>query len=159
MWIIGGTATVGTATPGANRSIYFYGGTCTVEQFLNSSVVIVGREGGASGATVILGAGPHSIASIARGDAANVGNALTLGGRILLSGTFTGTGIAVTPTGEGQVDCRGVGRVTAVTATGRRLVVRSAVDASGNPVRLWNGDGSTNVMFKGRKVIGEPGVQ
>ena len=85
-------------------------------------------------------------------------NALNLQGHCIFTGTFTGTGIVVTPTYEGQIDCGGFGRVTAVTSTGRRLIVRRAKDASGNPVRAWNGDGSTNVMYKGRKVIGEPGI-
>ena len=87
-------------------------------------------------------------------------NALNPQGRCIFTGTFTGTGVTVTPTYEGQIDCQGVGVITNVTSTGRRLVVRRAVTAAGLPLRSWQGGTSNvNVRFLGRKVIGEPGVQ
>ena len=72
---------------------------------------------------------------------------------------MTGTGVTVTPTHEGVIDCQGAGVVEKVTVTGRRLVVRRAVDAAGMPLRSWQGgDTNVNVRFLGRKVIGNPGV-
>jgi len=127
--------------------------------------------GNSSGAAIALGAGTNRYGIVTFGSGfvhrwtgaiayggTGTANALNPQGRCIFTGTFTGTGIVVTPTYEGQIDCGGFGRVTAVTSTGRRLIVRRAKDASGNPVRAWNGDGSTNVMYKGRKVIGEPGI-
>ena len=104
-----------------------------------------------------LGSGVYQIGSLARVGTAT-GHQFNPGGHVRLSGTFDGTEITTTPTSEGQIDCLGTGRVTAVTSTGRRLVVRRAVDAAGMPLRAWQSDSCVNVMFKGRKVIGEPGV-
>jgi len=135
----------------------------------NTGTLII--TGNSSGAAISLGTGTLQYGVLTFGSGfvhrwtgaiayggTGTANALNPQGRCIFTGTFTGTGITCTPTSEGAIDCGGFGRVTAVTSTGRRLVVRRAKDASGNPVRLWNGDGCTNVMFKGRKVIGEPGI-
>jgi uncharacterized protein (DUF2345 family) len=81
------------------------------------------------------------------------------GARVRLSGgnTWTGTsGGAVTHAGGAEIDCLGTGRVTDLdaSAAAHRVVVRRAVDDSGNPVRSWNGDSCTNVRFLGRREIG-----
>jgi len=93
----------------------------------------------------------------------------TISGNVTLAGIATDFGSArintpatidmtdatsITNTGA-QIDCNGVGRVTAAAVTGQRLVVHRAVDASGNLIRSWNGDGCTNVRFLGRRVIGD----
>jgi len=163
---------------GANTTLALAGKITTAGAFSlagssGSAVGTVACNGGSSfGGAVTLGSGTtngvltlasgqvHTFAStIARADTGTA-NALKLGGRVILGGTFTGTGITVTQAGDGQIDCQGTGVVAKVTATGNRLVVRRAVDAAGMPLRSWNGgDTNVNVRFLGRKVIGEPGIQ
>ena len=118
------------------------GGACTLGKTTKSGVLTLGPNR------------VHTFASTIAMSGTGTANAFNPRGRVILGGTMTGTGIVVTPTYEGVIDCFGAGRVTAVTATGRRLVVRRAVDASGNPVRSWNGDGCTNVRFLGRRLVG-----
>ena len=126
---------------------------------LSCTNVTLGYAGDRSGRLTLGSGGVHTISGDIIIAGTGTANALNLQGRLNLGGTFTGTDIIVTPTYEGQVDCGGVGKVTAVTSTGRRLIVRSAVHSTtGIPLRGWQDDSCVNVMFKGRKVIGEPGV-
>ena len=149
-------------------------GSMTVKATADNKTTTVVSGGRVSAGSIVLGNTlgtnrcgvltlPSGFVHVCSGTVAVAGtgtaNALNLQGRLILGGTFTGTDIIVTPTYEGQVDCGGVGKVTAVTATGRRLIVRSAVHSTtGIPLRGWQDDSCVNVMFKGRKVIGEPGV-
>jgi len=128
--------------------------------------------------TVVLGSGTHTIGGeIKRNTGDETGCSLdfatsktTLDGDVTLAGITAafgsarivadgitingGSATAITASGS-RIDCGGTGRVTAVTATGQRLVVHRAVDSGGSPVRSWNGDGCTNVRFLGRRVIGD----
>ncbi len=123
---------------------------------LTANAVVLGAAAlDKSGVLDLSAGGSHSIASLARGNAANLANALTLGpARLNVSGTITGTGIAVTCTG-GRIDAQGTGRVTAVTATGPRLVVYRAIGATaGKQLRGWNVDSCVNVRHYPRRIIG-----
>ena len=140
------------------------GGTITaiVNGALTASSVVFGKAAVAdcAGVLTLASSQVHRVTGAIARHATNTSEAHAFNpqGRVILGGTFTGTGITVTPTSEGMIDAGGFGRVTAVTSTGRRLVVRRAVNAAGMPLRSFNADGCTNVMFRGRKVIGNPGV-
>ncbi|HUX00835.1 MAG TPA: hypothetical protein VMY35_07630 [Phycisphaerae bacterium] len=161
------TLTAGTVSTGTGAlSVYAAAGANPVTvaglstSALTCSTVALGNPSLTNqGGSLTLRPGVHVVTStIARGAVATTNNVFNPQGRVILGGTMTGTGIVVTPTYEGEIDCGGTARVTAVTSTGRRLVVRRAVDAAGAPVRSWNGDSCTNVRFLGRKKIGAPGV-
>ncbi|HUX01236.1 MAG TPA: hypothetical protein VMY35_09700, partial [Phycisphaerae bacterium] len=139
------------------------GGSNVVTWTLNGGSNIGGAVTvGSTTQSGILVFGPsqvHVLASTLAMSGTGVSNAVTIGGRLILGGTMTGTGIVVAVAGDGEIDCGGTARVTATTVTGRRLVVRRAVDAAGMPLRSWEGGASNvNIMFKGRKEIGAPGV-
>jgi len=107
-----------------------------------------------------LGSGVYRIGSITRtATSTTTANQFNPKGHVILSGTMTGTGIVVTPTYEGMIDCGGFGSVTAVESIGRRLVIRRARHhTTGIPLRGWEDDSCSNVKFEGRLIIGEPGV-
>jgi len=131
------------------KTVLAMGGDLTV-----GGIVELGAAGGMSGGITMSSGTANSFGGTVSAAACSDNNNLALGGLAILASTLTGTGITVTTQGDGRIDCGGTGRVTAVTAAGRRLVVHRAVDSGGDPVRSWNGDGCTNVRFLGRRVIG-----
>jgi len=120
---------------------------------LTSGAITLG--GAATSGVLTLRPGVHVITGALSKSGTGTANAFNPQGRIYLGGTFTGTGIVVTPSQEGAIDCQGVGKVTAVVASGNRLVVRRAIHSStGIPLRSWEADGCTNTRFLGRRTIG-----
>jgi len=127
---------------------------------LNAGAVVLGHGSqDYSGILDLSAGGTHRIASLAQGSANNLANALILGtARLIVTGTITGTTgarvMTVTTTG-GRIDAKGTGRVTAVTATGKRLVVYRAVGVTaGKQLRGWNVDSCANVRHYPRRIIG-----
>ena len=146
-----GQVACGTVTIASGDGITYTGEFTS----LDCDGITIGSAATSGVGKITLGAGLHVVAGPITAVGAVTTHELNLGGRTRLAGSFTGTGIVVTVSGDGRIDCGGTGRVTAVTATGRRLVVHRAVDSGGDPVRSWNGDGCTNVRFLGRRVIGD----
>jgi len=133
---------------------YFVLSIAEGQSFEADSVTLGAAASNRSGQLVLRG-GAHAVSGAIAGGGNGGANAITFGGTLRLGGTFAGTTIAVSTTG-GEIDCGGAGKVTAVTATGARLVVRRAIHSTtGIPLRGWQDDSCTNVRFLGRRVVGE----
>jgi len=152
-----GRVTVGDITieptgAGDTAKVEFLGGlTC-------SGDIALGKVGTASLGYVMFGGDAlHSVSGDIDRAGTTAGQKVEVGGRLYLGGTFDGTDITVTQSGEGEIDGQGVGEMANVAVTGNRLIARHMV-ASGVRLYGWNQNGCTGAMFKGRKVIGMPGV-
>jgi hypothetical protein len=128
--------------------VYEIAGTGTVFTFavsgsLNATNITLGDTAAFNRSGVLsLAAGSHTIASLARGNAANLNNAFTLNAGAILrpTGTITGTGITVTAAAGSKVRKGGAAAtLTGVTATGTQLDARGCI----------NGGSNVNVRFGG----------
>ena len=165
-----------TAIPGSNKTLTVGG------RFTCGSLLLCSSTNGMYGALVANGGLSASGAvSLGQSETTQIGS-LTLAGACVLgaglsaaaaavhelklggsstrlAGTLNGTNIACSAAGA-RINAQGAGRVTNCDLSASpRLVVHSAVDAAGMPLRWWNEDGNTNVRFMGRRVIGERGLR